>query len=382
MNGVGRHGRRAWFPHLQALRALAVTGPVLMHLWPHDVTASALTQRLTGIGFLGVELFFVISGFLITGILLAARDGLGAGSGVGATFGSFYARRALRIFPVYWLLLVALAIAGVSAVRENFWWQFTYLWNVRVTELGMWPEFVSHFWSLAVEEQFYVAWPLLVLLAPRRALPWAMLATCIAAPLYRAAMLAADQPFHATVLLPACLDVLGLGGLLAWLWHERPAWRARFAAIALAAGALGTLAHLALYLSSSEAWLTAWPLARTSYALLFVALVDRAASGFSGPWRRLAEWQPVVRLGTISYGVYLLHPVTGALLQIAGVTPGLAMQSPLAWFLLQIAATIALAELSWRVLEEPLNRLRRHFPYPGDAADVNTARLATSQPAP
>jgi peptidoglycan/LPS O-acetylase OafA/YrhL len=358
-----------YHPHVHALRALAVMGPVFLHLWPPGVPDSPLTARVTGLGFLGVELFFVISGFLITGILLRARDALDAGRGTaGGVLRAFYARRALRIFPAYWLLLLAMAAAGMLAVRAYFWWHFTYLTNVVIARQRAWFVSESHFWSLAVEEQFYLAWPLLVLLVPRRQLAAAFAAVVAFAPAWRWYALGELSVFHATVLLPACLDVLGLGALLALAWHDRarggPDWGAPFVRAAAVAGAVLSAVHLVAYLRSPDDWLTAWPLARTGYALLGVALVDRAAAGFRGPWRVLAELPPVTYLATISYGVYLLHPVVVAIPGFFGVFGGLAGAAPVAFFLVQFAATVALAALSWHVLEKPVNALRRHFPYP------------------
>jgi len=352
-----------WYPQLQALRALAVSGPVVMHLWPTDAS-SPLEARIVGIGYLGVDLFFVISGFLITGILLRARSAIGSTTTAVTVIGRFYGRRALRIFPVYWLLLLVLAIAGVPPVREEFWWMFLYAWNLRLADIASWPGHVSHFWSLAVEEQFYLAWPLLVLLLPLRQVPVAIAATCVLGPLYR---LFAPSPWHATVLLPACVDVLGIGALLAWLHHTTPAdsaARRRFTAVALALGLAGTAVHLALYLRDAAAWFTAWPLARTSCALLFAGLVDRAATGFKGTAGRVAEWQPLVFIGMISYGIYLLHPLTATLLRLHRFTGSMPTDAPVMFFLLQVSLTIGLAAASWYLLEKPVNSLRRHLPYP------------------
>jgi len=129
-------------------------------------------------GWSGVDLFFVLSGFLITGILLRDAEGL-RGAGV------FYARRFLRIVPVYAAFLLGLMYAlpllvpalrdaaGVALLRENQWWYWTFTFNIKIVlepleNLGRFG--IGHLWSLSVEEQSYLVWPALVLLLPRRAL--------------------------------------------------------------------------------------------------------------------------------------------------------------------------------------------------------------------
>lgn len=362
----------AYFPHLQALRGVAVLGPVVLHLWPATVPASDLTPRVTGLGYLGVELFFVISGFLITTILLDARDQVdsrGPAAAGGARRGilkAFYARRALRILPVYWLTLAVLGAAGIGTVREFFGWNWAFLGNVMMTARQIFPADTSHLWSLAVEEQFYLAWPLLLLFVPRRHLLPTMVALACFAPLFRWVCLAYFSPWHATLLMPACLDVLGLGGILAWLFRERDVKPERYRAFtrfAALAGAAGSALHVAWYLKSDSAWITAWPLARTSYALLFTAVVARGAEGFAGAAGRLAGWRPLVHLGTVSYAVYLFHPFAPELLALVAPVPWLGSLHPVALFGVQVAATIAAATVSWRVLERPVNARRHHFPY-------------------
>jgi peptidoglycan/LPS O-acetylase OafA/YrhL len=371
-----------YFPHRQALRAFAVAGPMLAHLWPGSVPDSPLTARITGIGVLGVDLFFVISGFLITGILLDARSRVEHGQGtVRGVFAAFYARRTLRIFPVYWLLLIALAAAGVADVRGNFAWEFSYLTNVLIALRAEWlAHGESHFWSLAVEEQFYLAWPLAILLLPRRALAPAMVAVIAMAPLFRWYAVNELSIYHATVLTPACMDMLGLGALLALLWRlraHRPAVFNNFVHFAGITGTAGTAYYLSCYLQQHDTWIVAAPLARTCYALLFTALVARAAEGFGGGMGRLAELAPVVYLGTISYAIYLFHPLVAQAPLLGRVLAPLAGQSPVAFFVAQVALTVAAAAVSWHWLEKPVNARRRRFPYAGSSKapgrDLTTA---------
>jgi peptidoglycan/LPS O-acetylase OafA/YrhL len=149
--------------HLTLYGGMAPNGPFLDRLW------RTWTLPLG----LGVDLFFVLSGFLITGILLDTKDGPDY-------FRNFYARRFLRIFPLYYATLAATFLL-IPAVRLDAVWYWTYLINYRFADVG-WPRvaYLGHFWTLAVEEQFYLVWPALVFFVPRRVLPW----LCVAAVTY------------------------------------------------------------------------------------------------------------------------------------------------------------------------------------------------------
>jgi peptidoglycan/LPS O-acetylase OafA/YrhL len=361
-------------PHLvqlDALRAFAVLGVLVSHFM-HD------TPRLRVGGPWGVRLFFVLSGFLITGILLECRAAIARdGGGVAFTLRQFYARRALRIAPVYYATLLAAWLLGVPAVREGLWWHVAYLSNLHFALTDSWHAPLSHFWSLAVEEQFYLAWPLLVLLAPARLLLPAMALAVAAAPAYRWLCAAAGVRDMVLWTLPfTALDSLGVGALLAAGSLRWP--RARAACdgrwLAWATGALLLLvAAIQLPWALQHAplrWLRAGPLYETVLSLASAGVVLGAARRWRGPVGRLLEWPPLGYLGRISYGVYVVHlfmvPAVPALFAAAGL-PYPAAEG-WARFALLTAASVAVAAASWHWLERPLNDLKRHFPYRRDDA--------------
>ena len=163
-------------------------------------------------GTVGVQLFFVISGFLITGILLDARERAARERVTRrSVLWRFYARRFLRIFPLFYGTLLVTYVAGFQAVRSTIAWHVAYLSNALFASRGAWLGEVSHFWSLAVEEQFYLVWPV-VLLACRRRLVLPLLIVAVAsAPVFR---LVGDAALHwndvqLTVWPTASLDALG-----------------------------------------------------------------------------------------------------------------------------------------------------------------------------
>lgn len=168
--------------HLDGIRAFAVGGVILDH-W-----ASGLPRFLRGLlqaldlSSLGVQCFFVLSGFLITLILLNSKD---QNSSLKNAIGHFYVRRALRISPAYYATLLVLVFI-FPEMHDAISWHALYLSNLYpVWHDGNWPPIGGHFWSLSVEEQFYLFWPLLVLALPLRMIKFAALACCLLAPLSR-----------------------------------------------------------------------------------------------------------------------------------------------------------------------------------------------------
>lgn len=338
-----------FMPQLDGLRALAALAVVLHHtLWRDPLDWRARAREALALGETGVRLFFVLSGFLITGILLRARRDSGD-RGRGHVLRAFYARRFLRIFPLYYAAIVAVALLGDPLMRGTLSWHLAYLSNVCIGRMGEYPGApVSHLWSLSVEEQFYLCWPLLVLFAPRRWLLPITASTLVLAPLSRLALLGLANPVAAAVWTPSCLDTLGAGATLAVLGERGGAWARRGLPLGLALLAATYLAGDTFRAVFRD----------TAYALAFAWVVRRAATGFGGSTGRALAWGPLAYLGSISYGIYLIHHMLPMRL------PG---YGPLRT-LVVLAVTIPLAAASFHLFESPLNRLKRRFPYVGRAA--------------
>src|SRR5689334_6993090 len=166
-----------YMPQLDALRALAVLAVMVHHFLPVD---RFIPPDYITLGFLAVRLFFVLSGFLITGILLSYRSDTRDNA-----LRRFYLRRVLRIFPIYYLtLFIALALQ-VRAIQLGAFWHLTYLSNYVAPFHPEWMGPASHFWTLAVEEQFYFVWPFIVLFVPRKYLAGTIIGTIALALLFR-----------------------------------------------------------------------------------------------------------------------------------------------------------------------------------------------------
>jgi peptidoglycan/LPS O-acetylase OafA/YrhL len=350
-------------PELDGLRALAILIVLLAH-WVPEVY-----QPVEHLGRLGVLLFFVLSGYLITGILLDCRALVQSGVETpGFALKQFYIRRFLRIFPVYYAILIVGYLLGLSVIRETMAWHVTYTSNVYFAIRGAWQGAISHLWSLSVEEQFYLMWPALILFLPRRVLPTAIFGLILMAPIFRGiGSLTGLNPVAVWVLTPGCLDTLGAGAFLAlaehspnqvphWL-HGKCGWLP-WIGLPLLLGMMGlsrVQGDTSLYLALSD----------IGAALVSVFLVAKASNGIPGIVGRTLEWRPITYLGRISYGVYLLHPfVTKAIRRLASNLVDVHdTRYAIPLLLCYFTATIILASLSWRFLETPLNELKRFFPY-------------------
>jgi peptidoglycan/LPS O-acetylase OafA/YrhL len=318
-------------PQLDGLRAVAVGCVMLAHFKPDSFISLYVPLDL------GVELFFVLSGFLITGILLR-------GTPTPGFILSFYIRRALRLFPLYYLVLGGLLIAS-HEVRAAWVYYAFYGINFWVAENQRWGV-ATHFWSLAVEEQFYLIWPFCVLLLPRRTLLLFCIALIVAAPVFRLAMIVIwDNPL-AGLLLPGCIDQLACGALLALTRFPQLSVRQVFIG-AISAAAATTCGWPAV--DGVVAGTTRWSLALP----FFYILVGAAARGVSGPVGQALS-HPVIRyLGRISYGIYVLHFIV-----LGAIMPYLSKVNPYLGGVIFGLITVALSAVSWHFYETPINRAR------------------------
>lgn len=317
--------RGARFAALDGLRGLAI----LMVLFVHfigDAEPRSLVERvmvkLANYGIWGVDLFFVLSGFLITGILYDAKE-------TPRYFRDFYVRRTLRIFPLYYGVLFLLFAVLPSATRlyptglaesaHHQAWLWTYTTNIYLARASGWAlPYVSHFWSLAVEEHFYLIWPVVVRFASRRALLLICAAAAVFALGLRSALSFAGAGDVALVALTPCrLDALCIGASLAIA--VRAVGLERVARV----GRPLLLVFPALVLGAST-WHAAWgrlpevvlPLRGTLVALSFGALLVAALVAPAKSWgTRLLLSRSMRYLGKYSYGLYVFHGVIAYALQ-------------------------------------------------------------------
>lgn len=366
-------------PSLDGLRGLAILAVMASHLFPGSAASNPLVhaiQRMLTFGAAGVDLFFVLSGFLITGILF---DSLGDQH----FFRKFYARRALRIFPLYYgILLVFLVLTPWLGIAWHgvLWSLALYLQN---TSLIAEPVYlfnppgitITHFWSLAVEEQFYLAWPLAVfLIRDRRRLLWTCAVVSLASILLRFTLFAwhvSYQQINTNTLCRA--DSLLIGGSLSLLLrggaHDTVLRSGRWLFLA-AASYLGLEPIVFAYVPGPAVEPRTWSL----FFSLHYTLLALASAGLL-LWSlapSLAQRVFSVRLlrffGKYSYGLYILHltALPALLPLLRGSLRHLVDNKGLIVVLsglLTVSLSVAAAWLSYNLYEKRFLRLKRFFDY-------------------
>jgi peptidoglycan/LPS O-acetylase OafA/YrhL len=372
-------------PHmlqLDSLRAFAVLAVLINHFSPTTSKLFAVT-RLIDLGGLGVRLFFVLSGFLITGILLRSKSYCEKdGVPVLYELRQFYIRRFLRIVPLFYLVIGLAAALNIPWVRQTFVWHAAFLTNFYIFLHG-WKGLTVHFWSLAVEEQFYLAWPWVILLVSRRRLLAAILVMIAVGPVFRL-FFGLCTSSDATPIFPlSCLDTLGLGALLALRKDQkdrqsRPPYPFGKAGLSLG---FAVLAVFVLLRAMNQVWIIRYAIFDVGAALIAGWVVSNASIGFRGLIGRLLEMKPLVYVGTISYGIYVYHYFIPYLMYHILGFPSIAkfLARPYAWpldSLLKGGVTISVAALSWHFFERPINNLKRYFKYDGGRSPKEAARGA------
>jgi peptidoglycan/LPS O-acetylase OafA/YrhL len=369
-----RQAFRGHIQELDGLRAVAMVTVLLNHLWPKSL--SSLVWGVGQLGWIAMDSFFVLSGFLIAGILLDTRR-------TPDYYRSYYARRSLRILPLYYCVLVYLTCIAVfwkggEQYRElvQEWgspvWFFVYLGNFTTATAGVWPTVVpglSPLWSLQVEEQFYLLFPFAIRRLDLDTLSRALWVMVVSSPVLRVGLflLNPDNLYRQYVLLPCHMEGLALGALVAIRFRRGP-WDIK----------PGRLSALTIVLLTATCVASVWsnparvdeefasPFNRTiGYLLSSVACTSLLLWLVRFRGSRLTWWlrMPAMQyLGKISYGVYLLHIPARSVAYSLRHTLGLNVpREGFAMFLAATLLSIAAASVSWYLLERPLLGLKDRF---------------------
>jgi peptidoglycan/LPS O-acetylase OafA/YrhL len=367
------HTKFKFKPQLSGLRLCAVLFVVVYHFsffliglksWHYDLGSF-------------IVFFFVLSSYLVTRILLdAKRKAIDNGMPAWKVGIAFLTRRTLRIFPAYYLYLIILCLFPLEGadLRAHPEFYFTYIYNVWIFITSNWGPYTVHLWTLAVEEQFYIIWPWIILLIPTRYLTRVFSLMVVSAIVFRVIYLTVSpgQPvFPMLVLMPACLDSFGAGALLAYLHYkgkENNRWLkwASFIAVPI---------WLLIILSNHYRSLVG--LDRVFISLYTVTVIDVANRGYTGFTKKFLENGVVQYLSKISYGIYLYHLIATLffwrLFDVAQhylirrgydlSAAGKVLASPYISFWIYFSLAIGCATISWYCLEQPFNNLKKLFDY-------------------
>lgn len=397
---AAEHDReKSHIPELDGIRGVAISLVLVFHFFhePAVVTPGGLAWHALApfrIGWTGVDLFFVLSGFLIGGILLDAR-------GASNYFRTFYTRRFYRIWPLY-AVVVCLCYLQTVLLERGFapqlswmlqgrlpWFSYMFFvqnfWMAARNTFGTWG--LGGTWSLAIEEQFYLTLPLLIWLFEPRKLKKYLIGAVIAAPVIRTLLCIEwpDKSMPSFALMPCRADALLLGVLGAiamrtpayWTWIEKHGRLILGAIFVLLLGCAVSI-HVASTPDSLLMRTFGYTWMAVLYSLILIYSLTQKSSWIS----RVLRMHPLRSLGKIAYGVYLLHTYVLTLLTLL-ITPSHPFYSfwPAldSWFqfgvsLVALCLTFTVCQLSWRYFEKPLvqigHRHKYEFAYAPDAKDA------------
>jgi peptidoglycan/LPS O-acetylase OafA/YrhL len=335
-------------PQLDAIRGIAI---LLVIIHNTDSFPSLLLAPISTYGWMGVDLFFVLSGYLITGILLDTKKS-------DSYFRHFYARRCLRIWPLYYSLLIFMFVivphlqrsdAHAILERSSPWWAYPFFLQnffVAIPQQAAGPLGVT--WSLAIEEQFYLIWPLVVRHFSSIGIKRIAMGVILLSPLVRFYLTLHHVNIYSNLfcrmdglMAGALLAVLVRGEGFVPLKHVKPAWISFFLAVSFAILAENRQAH----------WITFSMTSWASVSLVYLSLYSQ--------WKWI-QWifknRFLTYTGTVSYGLYLLHKIPFDVAKAIHASPHTFFS-----MFMTIVFSYLLAALSWTLLEKPFLKLKRFF---------------------
>lgn len=353
------------YKQLDSLRFFSVLAVMIGHWISWDTSNFIFKELHWGNG---VIFFFVLSGFLITEILLKQKELIESRkSTYGKTLRNFYARRTLRIFPLYYILIFFLYYVNYKQTRELFPHLVTYTTNILEANSNKYIDEFNHFWSLAVEEQFYIFWPLLILFIPNKHILKFIISAIIVSVLSRTGykLLMPDRWLAANFLTHNVMFALAIGALVAYIKNKKETVFLKisdsfvFAPIVF----IVYLVVFILIVHKNPLLKINFILDEFLFSILSALVIARCVgSGYKFLGKIILENKVFSHLGKISYGLYLFH-----LFAIANfwdyISPNIHLytdKKETAWAL-YFCFTYFAAEISYQVIERPFNYFKKYF---------------------
>lgn len=344
---------------LDGVRGLAALFVLISHYMPQNPFWWTMQW-----GRVGVVTFFILSGYLIVSILLNSKDKIDAGHKIKSTWNEFYKRRALRIFPLYFGVLFVFCIAGYQNTIDTFWWHATFASNIGHSIFKVNFDNFSHFWSICVEEQFYLLIPVIVLCTKKEksfSILCAMFFACMSFKIGYATT-SLDQSVLARIPI-ANVEGISFGALIAYAFHVPRArrwlelivkWLTLAALISFVAMnayrfAVGVPAYYTFFNIAIADLVIACTFGPLISAIVHKSLNDSALEFLAS--------KPLAYLGTISYGVYVYHYAMLSFMPSYLDALDIADKTMAAFFAKSILALIV-AALSWHLFEKQILKLK------------------------
>lgn len=337
-------------PRLDSLRFFAVMLVIVSHWLPN----SLLVRFFPKMGHFGVGIFFVLSGYLITGVLtrLKSKDLRNA-------LKIFYFNRVLRIFPIYYLFLVFFFLVKVDGWSTNYPFFLTYTTNFRIYELGKWLGPFSHLWSLAIEEQFYLIWPILFLIAPVKRYNLLILTTFFTSLILKMISQAYLEKSFLDMLPFSQFDLFMIG---AWLMVSKEIILSKIQKIKFSLMLFFLIIIFLAVLYSSLNFVL------SNLIVGFFSIILILVTNYENRISQILEFKPFVFFGKISYGLYLYHNfiplfernMVGIETKNKFMTPLLPnVESPIYHLFIQSFLLLMICVLSWFLIEKRFLKLKK-----------------------
>jgi peptidoglycan/LPS O-acetylase OafA/YrhL len=354
-----------YYKQLDGLRAVAIISVMLAH-WVLPIIKIEILKNLPLTS--GVTLFFVLSGFLITNILLNFREkNQAAGVSQFNSIKSFYIRRSLRIFPIYYLLIFLLFIVNFSSTRELFPWLASYTTNIYMTINTTYIGSFTHFWSLAVEEQFYIFWVFVAVFVPQKHLKNTIVTFIVFSLLSLFYMMQFTRFWLSDLLVINQMYSLGFGALIAYYFKYEPEFFEKIS-VSKMKGILiiGLLLYTLVFIyRKPDSLFEMFRLFKNPAmsVIYFFAVLIAVKDGFKGLIKKILESRVMIFIGRISYGLYIYHLfINDLFLHVINKYTKI-QTTPFGYFLIFLVLNFLIASLSWYLIEKPINGLKKYFRY-------------------
>lgn len=350
-----------FIPQLQSLRFIAVLLVIVAHWVPNNIINKVPN------GFIGVTFFFVLSGYLITTNLLYYKKSVDKKEwSIGKALKIFYFRRTLRIFPLYFAVIFLLYFLNKNLFLGDVIWYITYVPNFLIYSEQKWQGMLSHFWSLGVEEQFYIIWPILILFVKWEWLRYIFCATIAISIIFKIIVYKSESEIfsYAAVLPISCFDAFGIGAILAYFsvnseFGKYLNSRVSFFVLFFISASITTIVFISNILF----------LFGLSVSITSVFVIIYASKGFTGFFGSILNNPLISYLGKISYGLYVFHNfmpwlwrcITSKELSFPILIPSFHenwLNKPLISIVAQFIILLIISSISWFMLEKPLNNMK------------------------